>query len=342
MLLSILLSSGGKHALRCNILELLSINRHQQPLSNEHFDADGIDAHLIECSACSSSSCCDANDILMCDGPCQRAFHQDCLEPKLETKDIPEGDNDWWCHQCDALLDCMDMISERLEIKLFWENKNVSYDSIRCSFLSDISVSRGRHEQAVPNYVPSDMINVAVCRKVKANALRIDVQGVIRSYDPKTFLYLVVYQDGVEQELTMQDIELTLRRADIGMYHVGDGSSSSSSSSSGTILDMEFDEDNDEDFDEEEIQKLKAQMDDSEDSGDSGDSGDSDDSDDSDDESDSDSDDSDSDDKDSDEDSEDEDSEDNDSKDTKDETAEAEEELTLLWLFTRWTRLVPP
>ena len=268
-------------------------------MSNEHFDADGIDAHLIECSACSSSSCCDGNDILLCDGPCQRAFHQNCLEPKLETKDIPEGDNDWWCHQCDALLDCMDMISERLEIKLFWENKNVSYDSIRCSFLSDISVSRGRHEQAVPNYVPSDMINVAVCRKVKANALRIDVQGVIRSYDPKNQKYLVVYQDGVEQELTMQDIELTLRRADIGMYHVGDGSSSSSSSSSGTILDMEFDE-----------------MDDSEYSGNSGDSGDSGDSNDSDDASDSDSDDSDSDDKDS---------EDNDSKDTKDETAEAED-----------------
>ncbi len=41
------------------------------------------------------------NDIILCDGPCNRAYHEQCLEPALVAASLPEGDP-WLCPSCDA------------------------------------------------------------------------------------------------------------------------------------------------------------------------------------------------------------------------------------------------
>ena len=204
----------------------------------------------------------------MCDGPCQRAYHQECLDPKVKTKDIPKGEEDWWCHQCDALLDCMDMISERLDIKLKLSNdkNDVNYDTIRRLLFKEVSVTRGVHipssfsSSSTPSVSPQDMINIDVRRRVRQNPLRMDIQGTIRSFDQKINKYLVVFHDGIEQEMTIDEIEISLCRSDSIGTDLVSSSSSGGSGSGGTILDMMFDDDDDEDFDEKEVALLKKEM----------------------------------------------------------------------------------
>jgi PHD-finger len=39
------------------------------------------------------------NDIILCDGPCNRAYHEKCLDPPLNTAELPE-DAPWLCPAC--------------------------------------------------------------------------------------------------------------------------------------------------------------------------------------------------------------------------------------------------
>jgi len=48
---------------------------------------EDIDFSEILCCRCNAADCNDHNDILLCDGACNRAFHQQCLDPPLATKD---------------------------------------------------------------------------------------------------------------------------------------------------------------------------------------------------------------------------------------------------------------
>lgn len=41
------------------------------------------------------------NDIVMCDGPCNRAYHEACSKPPFVAADIPD-DCIWYCSACDA------------------------------------------------------------------------------------------------------------------------------------------------------------------------------------------------------------------------------------------------
>jgi hypothetical protein len=50
-------------------------------------DDEDIDFSEILCCRCAAADCSDHNDILLCDGACNRAFHQQCLDPPLATKD---------------------------------------------------------------------------------------------------------------------------------------------------------------------------------------------------------------------------------------------------------------
>ncbi|KAL6523687.1 hypothetical protein OROGR_017290 [Orobanche gracilis] len=43
------------------------------------------------------------NDIILCDGSCNRAFHQRCLDPPLDTENIPPEDQGWFCKFCELL-----------------------------------------------------------------------------------------------------------------------------------------------------------------------------------------------------------------------------------------------
>ncbi|CAI9104331.1 OLC1v1002979C1 [Oldenlandia corymbosa var. corymbosa] len=77
------------------------------------FDDDGqIDSEDIFCAKCGSKDLTLDNDIILCDGACERGFHQFCLEPPLLKDDIPPGDEGWLCPGCDCKVDCMEMLSD--------------------------------------------------------------------------------------------------------------------------------------------------------------------------------------------------------------------------------------
>ncbi|KAK3138249.1 hypothetical protein QOZ80_5AG0366390 [Eleusine coracana subsp. coracana] len=77
------------------------------------FDSDGeISCDDIFCATCGSKDVTLNNDIILCDGACDRGFHQNCLNPPLLAEDIPEGDEGWLCPACDCKIDCIDVINE--------------------------------------------------------------------------------------------------------------------------------------------------------------------------------------------------------------------------------------
>ncbi|KAI3445923.1 hypothetical protein Pfo_002588 [Paulownia fortunei] len=77
------------------------------------FDARGeIDCEDIFCAKCGSKDLPLDNDIILCDGACERGFHQFCLEPPLLKEEIPPGDEGWLCPGCDCKVDCIDMLKD--------------------------------------------------------------------------------------------------------------------------------------------------------------------------------------------------------------------------------------
>ncbi|XP_047980635.1 pathogenesis-related homeodomain protein-like [Salvia hispanica] len=83
------------------------------------FDARGeIDSEDIFCAKCGSKDLTLDNDIILCDGACERGFHQFCLEPPLLKADIPPGDESWLCPGCDCKADCIDMLKDVQEKKI--------------------------------------------------------------------------------------------------------------------------------------------------------------------------------------------------------------------------------
>ncbi|MED6170675.1 hypothetical protein PIB30_033239 [Stylosanthes scabra] len=79
------------------------------------FDSEGeIDSEDIFCAKCSSKELSTNNDIILCDGACERGFHQLCLDPPLLTENIPPGDEGWLCPACDCKDDCMELVNDTL------------------------------------------------------------------------------------------------------------------------------------------------------------------------------------------------------------------------------------
>lgn len=82
-------------------------------LQESAFDSEGqINSEDIFCSKCGSKDLVPDNDIILCDGACDRGFHQKCLEPPLETANIPPEDEGWLCPECDCKLDCYDLVND--------------------------------------------------------------------------------------------------------------------------------------------------------------------------------------------------------------------------------------
>ncbi|XP_057964776.1 homeobox protein HAT3.1 isoform X2 [Malania oleifera] len=93
-------------------------------LSDSLFDAEGqIDSEDIFCAKCGSKDLSTNDDIILCDGACERGFHQLCLEPPLLR--IPPGDEGWLCPACDCKVDCLDLLNDSqgtdLSITDSWE-----------------------------------------------------------------------------------------------------------------------------------------------------------------------------------------------------------------------------
>ncbi|KAF7127178.1 hypothetical protein RHSIM_Rhsim11G0155600 [Rhododendron simsii] len=79
----------------------------------------------IFCAKCESTELPADNDIILCDGACERGFHQLCLEPPLLKDDIPPDDEGWLCPGCDCKVDCIELLNDsqgtNLSILDTWE-----------------------------------------------------------------------------------------------------------------------------------------------------------------------------------------------------------------------------
>lgn len=94
-------------------LEQLHTLSLQGSIQDSAFEPDGqIYFDDIFCAICKSKEVLPDNDIILCDGACNRAFHQFCLDPPLRTEDIPPGDDGWLCPVCDSKFDCLDAIND--------------------------------------------------------------------------------------------------------------------------------------------------------------------------------------------------------------------------------------
>ncbi|KAK4258817.1 hypothetical protein QN277_005220 [Acacia crassicarpa] len=77
------------------------------------FDSEGeICSEDIFCAKCRSKDLTTGNDIILCDGACDRGFHQLCLEPPLLSENIPPDDEGWLCPGCDCKDDCFDLLND--------------------------------------------------------------------------------------------------------------------------------------------------------------------------------------------------------------------------------------
>ena len=81
--------------------------RRVEPRTDEADDASnssGVSLDNLRCACCLESSASDENDLLLCDGlGCYRAFHMQCLQPKLTPDEVATDENEhWFCPLCTA------------------------------------------------------------------------------------------------------------------------------------------------------------------------------------------------------------------------------------------------
>ncbi|XP_021862523.1 pathogenesis-related homeodomain protein isoform X2 [Spinacia oleracea] len=69
--------------------------------------------HII-CKKCKSQEVSEDNDIILCDGTCNCAFHQKCIDPPLATIDIPPEDEGWLCKYCDCKMEILEATNAHL------------------------------------------------------------------------------------------------------------------------------------------------------------------------------------------------------------------------------------
>ncbi|XP_010273545.1 PREDICTED: pathogenesis-related homeodomain protein isoform X2 [Nelumbo nucifera] len=75
--------------------------------------AQGV-IELIFCAKCKLRDAFPDNDIILCDGTCNCAFHQKCLDPPLATENIPPGDQGWYCKFCECKMEILDAVNAHL------------------------------------------------------------------------------------------------------------------------------------------------------------------------------------------------------------------------------------
>ncbi|XP_021774286.1 pathogenesis-related homeodomain protein-like [Chenopodium quinoa] len=68
----------------------------------------------IFCKKCKSQDVSEDNDIILCDGTCNCAFHQKCIDPPLATIDIPPEDEGWFCKYCDSKMEILEATNAHL------------------------------------------------------------------------------------------------------------------------------------------------------------------------------------------------------------------------------------
>ncbi|PON74145.1 Octamer-binding transcription factor [Parasponia andersonii] len=68
----------------------------------------------IFCAKCKLREEFPDNDIILCDGTCNSAFHQKCLDPPLDTESIPPGDQGWFCRFCECRMEILEVVNAHI------------------------------------------------------------------------------------------------------------------------------------------------------------------------------------------------------------------------------------
>ncbi|KAL6191770.1 hypothetical protein ACLB2K_038159 [Fragaria x ananassa] len=84
-------------------------------IADSVIDPDGSVFHEhIFCARCKLNEAFPDNDIVLCDGTCNAAFHQKCLDPPLDTENIPRGDQGWFCKFCECKMEILEVVNAHL------------------------------------------------------------------------------------------------------------------------------------------------------------------------------------------------------------------------------------
>lgn len=114
------LERAKKQILKCKLgireaicqLDLLSSVGH---IEDSAVAPDGSVHHEhIICAKCKLREAFPDNDIVLCDGTCNCAFHQKCLDPPLSTENIPPGDEGWFCRYCKSKMEILEATNAHL------------------------------------------------------------------------------------------------------------------------------------------------------------------------------------------------------------------------------------
>lgn len=109
----------AKRLLRNALLELWDEDRDDEPavtaelLRNDATGRELVNMEDMGCSRCHRLEADDDNDILLCDhAGCNRAYHQNCMEPPFPTECIPQEELDpWFCNRCRCFLMCLEDVN---------------------------------------------------------------------------------------------------------------------------------------------------------------------------------------------------------------------------------------
>lgn len=90
----------------------LEFDPNEREITTVEDELGETDAADIFCSACGMADDRSDDDILLCDGFCDRAYHQSCVVPVVKTEDIPPEDEGWLCPRCDARVDVIYVLND--------------------------------------------------------------------------------------------------------------------------------------------------------------------------------------------------------------------------------------
>ncbi|KAF5461701.1 hypothetical protein F2P56_017777 [Juglans regia] len=114
------LQRAKKQILKCK-LGIRDAIHHLDSLSSEGCIEDSVIApdgsvhhEHIFCAKCKLRETFLDNDIILCDGTCNCAFHQKCLDPPLDSDNIPPGDQGWFCKFCECKMEILEGMNAHL------------------------------------------------------------------------------------------------------------------------------------------------------------------------------------------------------------------------------------
>ncbi|PIN16275.1 hypothetical protein CDL12_11078 [Handroanthus impetiginosus] len=114
------LQRAQKQILKCKLgireaLHQLDLLSSEGRINDSAVAPDGSVHHEnIICAKCKLREALPDNDIILCDGTCNCAFHQKCLDPPLSSENIPPGDEGWFCKFCKKKMEILEATNAHL------------------------------------------------------------------------------------------------------------------------------------------------------------------------------------------------------------------------------------